>query len=194
MGGRTHVVGIGLLIGGLAAGAAAQAVRAQQAGARREACELLAADEIRTVQDATLEKRKGSEGQSRALHFSQCFFATNDVARSVSLTVITGDGVNPAGDAARDYWQSTFHQRQKDAAGAEASARETEEQESLPRAIPGAGEEAFWTGDARAGALYVLSDRVVLRISVGGVTDEGERIRRSKALARAALDRLRRNR
>lgn len=65
-----------------------------------------------------------------------------------------------------------------------------EKKKDPPRPIPGAGDEAFWTGDARAGALYVLSADAVLRISVGGVSDEEERIRRSKVLARAALNRL----
>ena len=52
------------------------------------------------------------------------------------------------------------------------------------------GDEAFWTGDAHAGALYVLGAGTVVRISVGGVSDEEERIQRSKTLAQAALNRV----
>lgn len=144
------------------------------------------------MQDATLERRKGSEAKAGALHFSQCFFATNDFARSVSLTVITASGAGPAVNAARNYWETTFH-RQRKAAEAEPSGREKGEEDNSPRAVPGTGEEAFWTGDARAGSLYVLSGDVVLRISVGGVSDEEERVRRSRALAKAALSRLRSN-
>jgi hypothetical protein len=56
--------------------------------------------------------------------------------------------------------------------------------------VPGAGEEAFWTGDPRTGSLYVLDGDVVLRVSVGGVADEAERLQRSLILAKAALERL----
>lgn len=138
------------------------------------------------MQEATLKERKGSHEQRKGLHFAQCFFATTDVARSVSLTVITGNAVSSEAGARR-YWTDTFHPPQKSVA--HVPARPIKKKDP-PRPIPGAGDEAFWTGDARAGALYVIQDEVVLRISVGGVSDEEERIRRSKALAQVALARL----
>lgn len=139
------------------------------------------------VQGATIKEHKGSEEKGRALHFAQCFFAADEFARSVSLTVIRGNGDNAGAGQARAYWEDTFRgQKVHVATVSPARIR----QKNPPRAIPDAGEEAFWTGDARAGALYVLSDQVVLRVSVGGVADEEERIRRSTALARAALQRL----
>jgi hypothetical protein len=168
----------GLLVGVLAAGVALHAASAQPP-ARPDVCELLAPDEIRAVQDATLKERKPTDQRGKELHYAQCFFATTDFARSVSLTVITG---NDGRAATVSYWKSTFH-----------AAQEAAGKKEPPRPIPETGDQAFWTGDARAGALYVLSDQVVLRISVGGVNDEQERIRRSKALAHAALQRLRKH-
>jgi hypothetical protein len=143
----------------------------QPASAGRDACGFLTAGEIQAVQGAAITERKGSETRRRALRFAQCVFAASDVVRSVSLTVITG--TTDGGGQVRAYWDDTFGARTKEV-----------------RPIPDAGEAAVWTGDARAGALYVLTDRAILRISVGGVTDEEERIRRSRALAHAALRRL----
>ena len=113
------------------------------------------------------------------LHAAQCVFTASEFAKSISLTVMTGDG--------RTYWDATFHKPVE--APAAASARP--KKKSPARPIAGAGEEAFWTGDDRAGSLYVLARGTILRISVGGVTDEGERIRRSLVLAGYALQRLR---
>jgi hypothetical protein len=138
-----------------------------------EVCELLSAEEILAVQGATVRERKLSDQRQTSRRFAQCVFATADFTRSVSLTIVTGDTAG--------YWADTFGPRQR------AASRKKDP----PRPIPAVGDEAFWTGDGRAGALYVLSAPVVLRISVGGAKEEGERIDRSTALARAALRRLR---
>ena len=180
---------IGFLFAFLAAGAVLPAADAQPPGPRRDVCELIEPGEIRAVQDVPVKELKASEQNVRGLHFAQCVFATTDFARSVSLTLIRGTAAS-SGATARGYWADTFHPRQKAIAGTPARPPKKKEP---PRPIPGAGDEAFWTGDARAGALYVLSDEVVLRISVGGVSDEEERIRRSEALVRAAVNRLRKD-
>ena len=52
------------------------------------------------------------------------------------------------------------------------------------------GDEAFWVGDPLSGALYVLKGDVFLRVSVGGPTDEAQKIKRARALASHALKRL----
>jgi hypothetical protein len=164
---------VAFLIGLLAAGAATKGAPAP--GDRPEVCELLDAGDIEAVQGAKLADRKASAQQGKDLRFEHCYFATSDAARSTSLTLISGNRIT-----AREFWNDTFR-----APVARAGKKDP------PRAISGTGGEAFWTGDARAGALYVLAGDAVLRISVGGVQDEEERIRRSKALALAALARLR---
>ncbi|HXG69278.1 MAG TPA: hypothetical protein VNJ04_01555 [Gemmatimonadaceae bacterium] len=171
----------------LVAGAAFKASPAQPAAASLDVCTLLGAEDIRAVQGVALKDRRKSGENVRGLDFAQCFFAAADFTRSVSLTVISGD----AKDGARGYWQDTFHRRPPvPPAAAPAGGRKKEP----PRSIDGAGDEAFWTGDARAGALYVLSGDRVLRISVGGVTDPNERLRRSTTLAKVALEALPRKR
>jgi hypothetical protein len=160
-----------LFIGWLAAGAAIQAAPAASRAADVDACALLSADEIRAVQAATVKETKRTVDSSKGLYFAQCFFVTTDFPRSVNLTFIRENG--------KRYWAETF-QRPQTSAG----------KKSRPRPIVGVGDEAFWAGDRRAGALYLLSGDRVLRISVGGVDDEEERIRRSRTLAQAALGRL----
>jgi hypothetical protein len=160
---------VALLIGLLAAGAVEQAAPAASGAGPRDACALLTPGEIRSVQGTEVKTTKRSEESSRGLHVAQCFFETTDFARSVNVTLVS-DG--------KRYWTETFQRSPR--AG----------RKNPPRPIAGAGDEALWTGDRRTGALYLLSGERVLRISVGGVADEEERIRRSKALALAAVDRL----
>jgi hypothetical protein len=177
---------IGLLLAFLATGAALQAGADKPRAPQRDACALLEAGEIRAVQHVAVEEQKASQQDVRGLTFAQCVFATTDFARSVSLTLVTANG-DGSGAAARSYWTDVFYPRPKAVAGTTARPPK---KKNPPRPIPGIGDEAFWTGDEHAGALYVLGADTVLRISVGGVSNEEERIGRSKVLAGAALDRL----
>ncbi len=177
---------IGFLLAFLATGAALQPAPDKPRAPQRDACTLLEAGEIRAVQDVAVEQRKPSQQDVRGLTFAQCVFATTDFARSVSLTLVTGNG-DGSGAAARSYWTDVFYPRPK--AVASTTARPPKKK-NPPRPIPGIGDEAFWTGDEQAGALYVLGAGTVVRISVGGVSNEEERIQRSKTLAQAALNRV----
>jgi len=70
-------------------------------------------------------------------------------------------------------------------------AREEEEGEANPpQPVPGIGEEAFWLGSPKAGALYVLKGDQMVRVSVGGPDDMKTKIEKSKKLAAKALKRL----
>ena len=145
-----------------------------------DACALLSADDVRSVQQTTVKERKPSVHTARGLRYEQCVFAAADFAHSVSLTLISGDA-----EGTRAFWSTTFHPQRTEAALARATRKK-----DLPRQVAGLGDDAFWTGDSRTGALYVLSGDRVLRISVGGASEEAERLRRSQALADAALRRL----
>src|SRR2546423_1305669 len=70
-------------------------------------------------------------------------------------------------------------------------AREEEEGEANPpQPVPGIGEEAFWLGSPKAGALYVLKGDNMVRVSVGGPDDMKTKIEKSKKLATLVLKRL----
>jgi hypothetical protein len=96
------------------------------------------------------------------------------------LTVTRTNAVGRSRLTPREYWRKQFHPAERD-----------REPDRRGRPIPDVGEEAYWTGNRFAGALYVLRGETFLRISVGGIRDEQARIEASKALALAALKRLR---
>ena len=176
---------ISAFVFGILLAGAAQAAPA--AGSHPDACRLLTAADIRRVQHAPLKDTKPSVERVGAEEFAQCFFATADYTHSVSLTVIRGAAGTPASTEA--YWRKTFEKDHEATARAAAAGRKVKKQEAGTR-VPDIGRAAYWTGDERAGALYVLAGDAVLRISVGGASDEKERLRRSRALAQAALKRL----
>ena len=75
----------------------------------------------------------------------------------------------------------------------ENSGREAHEEQErkIPRKkIDGVGEQAFWNGNRFGGALYVLKNDVIVRVSVGGPDDQETNLEKSKALAEKALLRL----
>lgn len=147
------------------------------------ACGLLTNAEIERIAGMPVVERKPTTQPAGGLLLSQCYFGTSS-SRSVSLAV-AGAAPGRTKLTPTEYWRQQFHPRE----GREESKGERE-RESEARAIPGVGDEAYWAGNRIAGALYVLRGRTFLRISVGGISDEAQRIETSKALAVAALKRL----
>ncbi len=176
MGGkRTSWPAIGLIAGLVFAALPAAAGGAVDEALAADACALLTDREVSEVQGAGVLDRIASTQQSATLTVRQCVYRSEDFTHSVSLTLtVPVDG----GGGAREYWRSRFHP-----AGGHTG------KEDPPRPVPDLGEEAFWTGDARVGALYVLVDDGFLCISVGGVRDQQDRERRTIALATQALAR-----
>ena len=155
-----------------------------------DACTLLTASEIRAVQKVAVKETKGSASTLKAEQYAQCVYATSDFAHSVSLTIIRGNTGDPG---TRAYWKRTFEQRDAREADkvkrAEASGRTRSY--APTRRVDDIGEDAYWSGDGKAGSLYVLAGDKILRVSVGGVADPDERLRRTRTLAEHALRRLR---
>ncbi|PYR92147.1 MAG: hypothetical protein DMF84_14540 [Acidobacteria bacterium] len=155
-----------------------------QAPAKKvDACALLSTAEIRAVLGETMTDPKPNTQPAGGLLLFQCVFGTSS-RRSISVAVAgpaTGGG---ASITPREFWRREFHSSTESNEGREA------EGENRPRVIAGLGDEAYWTGNRIAGALYVLRRDTFVRISVGGIPNERERIEKSKALARAAIKRL----
>lgn len=172
----------------------AGAAQAAPAAARStvDACRLLTLEEVQSVQKVPVKEAKGSNTTVKSDRIAQCVFATSDFAHSVSVTVVNGAA---GAEATRAYWKRTFEtvrpKADREAGRVPASIRRQAASEGKMRRVTGIGTDAYWTGDGKAGSLYVLSDEGVLRISVGGVSDPDERIKRTTELARAALQRLR---
>jgi hypothetical protein len=159
-----------------------------QASAKRvDACSLLTPAEIRAVLGETMTDPKPNTQPAGGLLLFQCVFGAGST-RSISVAIAGTATSGAARITPREFWRRQFHPSPRD----ERDQREggETEGENRPRAIAGLGDEAFWTGNRIAGALYVLRRDTFVRISIGGIPNERERIEKSKALARAALPRL----
>lgn len=145
-------------------------------------CSLLTNAEIQAVQGHAPAQKVASEQPSGAFRFTQCFYRTREYTNSVSVAVGVPLATDSKRSGPRQYWQQQFHPQVKATPG--------RKKKEPPKPIAGLGEEAFWVGDPLSGALYVLKGEVFLRVSVGGMPDETEKIKRAKALASHALKRL----
>jgi hypothetical protein len=179
------------------AGAAKHAAPAQKPEKKTDVCPLLTRAEIQVVQGEPVEETKPSAQPSGGFVMLQCFYSTTTFAKSVSLALAAPDPAKPSALTPREFWRKQFHspepvKEEKPVAGKAPKKAEIEREEEpqKPRPIDGLGEEAYWVGNPISGALYVLKGNSFLRISVGGVREESERIEKSKALAHAALKRL----
>jgi hypothetical protein len=162
-----------------------------------EVCNLLTNTEIQAVLGEVAKQTKSSTQPGGGLLMSQCFFGMAGSAKSVSLAVASANPADTSKLTPRAFWRKQFHpgdlqEGKEEARASKAAGSESEREEELrkARAITGLGEEAYWVGNPILGALYVLQGDKFLRISVGGIRQEPERIEKSKALARAALKRL----
>jgi hypothetical protein len=164
-----------------------------------EVCSLLTSAEIEAVLGEAAKQTKSSTQPGRGLLMSQCFFGMAGSAKSVSLALATANPADKSKLTPRVFWRKQFHpgdqqeeKKEKSRTGKTGDRSEAEREEKLHEARPiaGLGEEAYWVGNPILGALYVLQGDKFLRISVGGIRQEPERIEKSKALAQAALKRL----
>jgi hypothetical protein len=172
-------------------------VPAQKPEEKTDVCALLTSAEIQVIQSEPVEEAKPSAQPSGGFVMLQCFYRTTTFAKSVSLALAAPDPAKPSALTPREFWRKQFHppepeEEEKPIAGKAPKKAEIEREEELrkPRPIDGLGEEAYWVGNTISGALYVLKGKSFLRISVGGVREESARMEKSKALARAALQRL----
>ena len=169
------------------------------------ACDLIQKTDFEKIQADTLKDAKPSYQTEGALTHSQCFYLAGTFANSISLTVSKGvDGSRTA----KDWFEEKFNKKEEEERGpggkgksenekehrqkpkSDSEEAREKEAEGEPLRIKGIGEEAFWAGDARVGALYVLKKDVVLRISVGGGTDQAVKMKKSKAIAKLVLSKF----
>jgi hypothetical protein len=149
------------------------------AAAALQACSLLTSADIAAVQRETPSEKRETDSKRGELDVAQCFYLLPTFARSVSLEVARGD-VRALLERAR------------------APSREREGEKDDPaedRAVvrvAGLGDEAFWSGGARLGGLYVRRGDLLLRLAVGGTESRAAKLVKLRRLARVALRRLRR--
>jgi hypothetical protein len=182
----------------LALAAHAPAAAQPPAAKTPDACALLADADIRAALGVTVRERQPATQQARGLLLSQCYVDTG-TPRSVSIAVAGNTRSGGKTVRARAFWRKQFHGRDEPDSERKGKGREAvrkgeagdQEGEAEARPVRGVGDEAFWSGSRVAGALYVLRGNTFIRVSVGGISDEKERIEKSRRLAVSALARLR---
>lgn len=144
-----------------------------------DACTLLTSEEIQAVQGEPLQDAKASQNASGGMAMYDCYYTLPTFINSISLSVTQSGSGSDARDPAQS-WEETFGE----------AARQRAKKSGPPQKIEGVGDEAFWAGDERMGALYVLKGSRFLRISVGGPGGQAAKIDKCRSLAEAALKKL----
>jgi hypothetical protein len=167
-----------------------------------DACTLLTPEEIKSVQGEELKETRPSIQTSGALVVSQCFYLTLNFTNSVNLTVMQKNADAEGARNPRDVWREKFgsgaeqdderkkekeREREKERGGKSSGE---EEESAPPLRVAGVGDDAYWTGNQKLGALYVLKGDVILWISVGGAGDQQTKIKRTRTLAQQSLKRI----
>jgi hypothetical protein len=179
------------------------AAHASSAAQTPGACPLIENSEIESLQGAKVSGTLPTTRPDDNFNVSQCYYtvvsADGTKNLSVHLEVTRGNGRT----SVKDFWEERFGGEEREEKGERERERkkegererekgrgEEEEESSPPLRVKGIGEEAFWLGSPKAGALYVLKGERVVRVSVGGGDDMNTKIEKSKKLAAAVLKRL----
>jgi hypothetical protein len=163
--------------------------------AQIDVCGLITSQEIEAIQGSPIKETKSSALSDAAFRVSQCFYTATEFSKSVSLAVMQRDPGRPTTTSPKDFWKERFgrysgQEKERDQDGAETERKGEKEESVPPKKIESIGDEAFWTSNRFGGVLYVLKGDAFISISVGGTDDEETKIRKSKALAQKALQRL----
>jgi hypothetical protein len=180
---------------------ASQASSVAKSEAKPEAidtCALIEKSEIASVQGVEVQQTQPTIQKHGDLAISQCYYtaisADGSKNLSVYVQVIHRDPKSDRLDALKEFWEKRFGRESKEKTREEKENKEREEDEeeaiNPPLPISGIGDEAFWLGSSRGGALYVLRKDKVVRVTVGGADDAKAQIEKSKTLAKKALARL----
>jgi hypothetical protein len=160
-----------------------------------DACALLSAPIIQSVQGEPLKQAKGSQTQNSSMVVSQCFYTLPTFTNSISLTLNLPLPGNSTRTGPRTLWQKWFHgaaggkEHDPDIDSPQPTREEAEEKSTQPVPISGLGDEAFWV-PRFVGTLYVLKGDAVFRISIGGKQDDAARLRKAQLLTKSALENL----
>jgi hypothetical protein len=199
------------LFAGLALAVATAAEPAPPTVPKANACSLVPQQEIEKIVGEPLKETKPSNPSTTPYDVEQCYFAMKTPVNSVVLTVVRrGQGAGALDP--KEFWAETFHkdndvdtkeeeekkrdenknQKKPEQKKEQREGRrgEEEEEKAKPVEVNGIGDEAFWTGNAIGGALFVLKGNVYLRVSAGGAGDQDAKIKRCKAVVQVALANL----
>jgi hypothetical protein len=167
--------------------------------AKIDACSLITNNEAQEIQGSPIKDAKGSDQSDGSFRVAQCFYTAEIFNKSISLAVTQSNPDSASPRNPKDFWKETFGRYDREAKEEKGdeekkeSLREQEEERERavpPKKVEGIGDAAYWTANRMGGALYVLKNDVIIRVSVGGPDKEEAMISRCKALAEKALSRL----
>ncbi len=144
-----------------------------------DVCALLTSEEIEAAIGEPLKETTPHREEVEGFLISQCHFALPTVENSFIVRMVQR-GNGPDARDPRAVWQETFA---RDLERAMAAGRP-------PEKVPELGDEAYWLGGAKKGALNVLSGHRHFRVGVGGEASQALKIEKGTKLARAILGRL----
>ncbi len=157
-----------------------------------DCCSLLTGEEIEAVQGSPIQDKKNSEHSANGFRMTQCFYSAAEYSQSVSLALTQIDPTTSTNRSVIAYWKETYGRESKPSGSPEPD-KQSKEKEKEPgelKKVEGLGDDARWSSTRVGGALYVLKNDSILRISLGGKDNEQTRIEKSKTLAQKALGRL----
>lgn len=154
----------------------------------RDACSLVAKEEIESVQGAPVNETKASEHSEGVSVVSQCLFNAADSSKSVTVAIVRSDPKQNSERTPKDFWKEKFDPYWDEEP--KSNGGDEKEQGSPPKKIQGLGDDAYWVGNRFGGILYVLKGDAFFSIGVGGTDDQETKLKKSKALAEKALQRL----
>jgi hypothetical protein len=180
---RLKLVPLVWVMAGVAAGA----------GKPLEACRLLSASTLQSVQGSRPTAAVPSSRRDVTIQSSSCFYTLSPFNQSVNLEVMTAAGTADI----HQFWKQRFHgpaeTKEPEAERRPSAQGEANERHASPKPVPGVGEDAFWIYTGRDGALYALQRDYVVRVSVGGKPDQANQLSRATTLALSALKELARH-
>ena len=173
-----------------------------------DACSLITRAEIESAQGEQVTEARSTAVSHSRFAISQCYYAVAPAVKSVSLELTQRASGQSGSTSPREFWEERFerasHEKERkgererqgnakrdaDKGGSREESEEEEEGGSPPVRVTGVGDEAFWVGNRMVGALYVLKDDSIIRISIGGPEAESVKIEKMKTLAQLAVKRL----
>jgi len=159
----------------------------------RDACSLISKEEIESVQASPVNETKSNERSDDLFRVSQCFYATAESNKSVNLALVQEQTDQENKRSPKDFWKEKFgsysgNEQERDR---KAEAKSVEkEQGPAPKKVAGLGDDAYWVSNRFGGVLYVLKSDAFISIGLGGTDDEETKLKKSKVLAKKALQRL----
>lgn len=180
---------------------------AQAVKSKIDVCSLLTSDDLKAVQGEAYQEAQRSDRLDGEFVVAQCYYAMPTTVNSVVLNVTTAKDESGAPNP-KQFWEQRFggdekkeragkgeregeREREKDKPKERGRGEEGEEKESSPpQRVAGLGDEAFWVGSPVGGALYVLRNDLIFRVSIGGGGDQRSKLDKSKTLAEKILKKL----